>query len=64
MHVKLSELASPDIEWQLREAKNSMEKEAGNKVEAFSYPYAFPGEQETCKQFESNANDLGYTRGL
>jgi peptidoglycan/xylan/chitin deacetylase (PgdA/CDA1 family) len=64
-HAKLSELATPDIEWQLREAKVAIERETGDKVETFSYPYAFPEEK---KEFVSNLRrmlaDSGYTIGV
>jgi peptidoglycan/xylan/chitin deacetylase (PgdA/CDA1 family) len=41
-HPKLAELARSELEIEIRQSKENIEKELGKKIESFSYPYAFP----------------------
>jgi peptidoglycan/xylan/chitin deacetylase (PgdA/CDA1 family) len=46
-HPKLVELTWPEINLELRNSKEQIEQQIGERVSAFCYPYAFPQSQRT-----------------
>jgi len=49
-HPKLYELAWENIENELAESKQQIERELGERISGFAYPYAFPQEDRTFTQ--------------
>jgi peptidoglycan/xylan/chitin deacetylase (PgdA/CDA1 family) len=54
-HPKLTELAWPEVESQVRDSKSEIENRLGVPCTAFAYPYAFP---EASRDFVGRFKDL------
>ena len=64
-HPELARLSDADVAHQWRASKDRIEQELGERIDLFSYPYAFP---EACPAFVRRLRrileDSGYARGV
>ena len=64
-HPELYKLSAKDLEYEVRQSKESIEDALGESVRSFSYPYAFP---EHDKKFTAHLRELlqrhGYENGV
>ena len=64
-HPQLRDLDWSQVEQEIRESRGIIEDKIGEKVESFSYPYAFPAENECLKERLKNLLvKLGYKNGV
>ena len=50
-HLDLYALRKSEIEFEIRESKEAIEKEIGTSIRSFSYPYAFPAQDMAFKKY-------------
>jgi peptidoglycan/xylan/chitin deacetylase (PgdA/CDA1 family) len=64
-HPDLRSLGPDQIEYELGRSKEIIEQQLGARVESFSYPFAFPEENESFTTFlEGLMQNLGYEVGV
>ena len=64
-HPKLHELSWDAIRSELTVSKECIEKELGEPIDTFAYPYAFPQEDwQFTQRFTNLLRDLGYRSGV
>jgi peptidoglycan/xylan/chitin deacetylase (PgdA/CDA1 family) len=49
-HPQLKEVSTYELEYEIRYSKETIEDQLGDRVDSFSYPYAFPEEDAEFKQ--------------
>jgi peptidoglycan/xylan/chitin deacetylase (PgdA/CDA1 family) len=60
-HPKLHDLSWPDIRMELADSRARIEDELQVPVSSFSYPYAFPQEDdEFVRRFQASLSEVGY----
>jgi peptidoglycan/xylan/chitin deacetylase (PgdA/CDA1 family) len=59
-HPELCRLSPSQIEFEIRQSKETIENKLGESIRSFSYPYAFP---EQNKKFVEMLKDLLQTHG-
>lgn len=64
-HPRLQTLNDREIEFELRRSKEQIEDKTGEKVESFSYPFAFPeADKRLINMLRSILRDSGYKYGV
>jgi len=59
-HPELYKLSPKEVEYEVRQSKETIEDELGEAIQSFAYPYAFP---EDDKKFTSHLQELLQTHG-
>jgi peptidoglycan/xylan/chitin deacetylase (PgdA/CDA1 family) len=59
-HPELYSLGPKEVEYEVRQSKETIEDELGEAIQSFAYPYAFP---EDDKKFTSHLQELLQTHG-
>jgi peptidoglycan/xylan/chitin deacetylase (PgdA/CDA1 family) len=59
-HPELYKLSPNQVEYEVRQSKETIENELGEAIQSFAYPYAFP---EDDKKFTSHLRELLQTHG-
>jgi peptidoglycan/xylan/chitin deacetylase (PgdA/CDA1 family) len=64
-HPQLTESSSGQLEYELRQSKETIEEQIGAAVRAFSYPFAFPeGKREFTGRLRDKLQACGYECGV
>ena len=64
-HPKLVDLTPPELEHEIRGSKEKIESELGQRIDSFSYPYAFPKQDDGfLKHYEALLIKSGYRSGV
>jgi peptidoglycan/xylan/chitin deacetylase (PgdA/CDA1 family) len=64
-HPQLRDLDWNQVVREIGESRGIIEDKIGEKAESFSYPYAFPGENERLKErLKDSLIELGYKNGV
>jgi peptidoglycan/xylan/chitin deacetylase (PgdA/CDA1 family) len=64
-HPKLAELGSTYLIHEIRTSKEKIESELGQKIDSFSYPYAFPEQDRSfVRSLKKLLTDCGYKYGV
>jgi len=64
-HPKLVELSAAEVEAEIGESKAAIERELGDKIASFSYPFAFPEQDSTfCIRLEALLQKHGFRSGV
>ena len=64
-HPKLTELDASGLEHEIRHSKEKIESELGQGIDSFSYPYAFPEQDDGfLKHYEALLIKSGYRSGV
>lgn len=64
-HPQLRNLDWSQVLWEIKESRGTIEDRIGEKAESFSYPYAFPAEDESLKErLKNSLIELGYKIGV
>jgi peptidoglycan/xylan/chitin deacetylase (PgdA/CDA1 family) len=64
-HPKLVDLTPPELEREIRGSKEKIEGELGQGIDSFSYPYAFPEQDDGfLKHYEAFLIKSGYRSGV